>query len=558
MSEEQFKQINKRWSALKQERASWLTHWADISNNILPYNGRYLVSDRNKGGKRNNNIYDNTGTRALRVLTAGMMSGMTSPSRPWFLLSVADTDLMKYQPVKLWLNAVSEQISGVLAKSNCYRVLHGMYGELGAFGTSPALIAEDYKNIIHLHPFTAGQYAIATDHKGNVDTLYREFDTTVGNMVGEFGLENCSNPVQIAYKRGKLDDWHTIIHAIEPRADRDTTKKDSINMPFSSVYLERSGGQNKLLRESGYKSFPCVVPRWETVGGDIYGVSPGMDALGDIKQLQMNQYRKSQVIDYQANPPLQLPVAFKNREAQLFPGGFSYYDETTAAQGIRTAFEVKLDLNSVLVDIQDVRTRINSAFYSDLFLMISQQAADGRMTATEVAARNQEKLLMLGPAYDRLSNELLDPLVETVFERLLMANMLPEPPEELQGHGLNIEYVSMLAQAQQAVAINSIDRFVSSLGAVAQINPNVLDKFDADQWADIASEKIGVPPELIRASNKVVMIRQERAAAQQQAEKQQQMQEASQVLKNVGQTSTQPGTAAGDVLAALKGKQQNG
>ena len=552
MSTDQLKLLNSRWAALKKERSSWLAHWSDVSLNLLPVNGRYFTSDRNRGFKRHNTIYDSTGTKALRVLAAGMMSGMTSPSRPWFKLSVTDTDLMTSQPVKVWLQAVTDQVGDVMAKSNVYRVLHSMYEELGAFGTASALIAEDYDNIIHLHPFTVGEYAITTDWKGKVVTLYREFDKTVGEIVGEFGLNNCSSHVKSAYQRGNLEQWITIIHAIEPRADRDATKKDAVNMPWKSVYFERNAGTDKVLRESGYKTFPCVSPRWQTVGGDIYGISPGMEALGDIKQLQAEQFRKSQAIDYQANPPVQVPSSMKNREVELFPGGVSYYDASSGTQGIKTAYEVNLNLQTLLLDIQDVRTRINGAFYSDLFMMISQ--LDNRMTATEVAARNEEKMLMLGPVVERLNNELLDPLVETVFERLLTAGLLPPPPEELQGHDLNIEYVSMLSQAQKAVSTNSIDRFVGSLGQIATIRPDVLDNFDPDHWAEIYSDKLGIDPQLIIPGKEVALIREQRAQAQQQAQKQEAMTQASQAAKNLGQTSTEPGTAAGDLLNKLQGK----
>lgn len=553
MEDTQVKQLNRRWSALKQERASWYSHWSDVSRYLLPVNGRYFVSDRNKGLKRHNAIYDSTGTKALRILAAGMMSGMTSPSRPWFKLSIPDRDLMQYKPVKLWLNGVTEQIQAVYARSNVYRVLHSIYEELGAFGTASALIAEDYRNVIHLHSFTIGEYAIATDWKGDVVTLYREFDKTVGEIVTEFGLDNCSLPVKTMYQRGALDEWITLIHAIEPRSDRDLAKPDSKNMPWKSIYFEQSVSDGSVLRESGYKSFPCVAPRWATVGGDIYGVSPGMEALGDIKQLQAQQFRKSQAIDYLVNPPLQVPTGMKNREIELFPGGISYYDAASGTQGIKSAFEVNLNLQHLLLDNQDVRGRINSAFYSDIFMMISQQ--DQRMTATEVIERKEEKMLMLGPVIERLMNELLDPLVETTFERLLTAGLLPPPPQELQGHDLNVEYVSMLAQAQQAMSINGIDRFVASLGQIAMIKPDVLDKFDSDHWADVYSDKMSIDPELIVGGDQVALVRQQKAKQLQQMQQAAQLQQGSEILKNVGQTPTGPGTAAGDVLAAIKGKQ---
>ena len=553
MSEEtQIQLLNRRWSALKQERSSWYDHWSDVSRHLLPVNGRFFISDRNKGLKRHNAIYDSTGKRALRILAAGMMSGMTSPSRPWFRLAIPDRDLMRYQPVKQWLAGVTVQIQDVFSRSNAYRCLHSMYEELGAFGTASALIAEDYNSVIHLHPFTIGEYALATNWKGEVVTLYREFDKTVGEIVKEFGLDSCSNVVKTSYQRGAVDEWVTLIHAIEPRADRDLSKQDAKNMPWKSIYYERSAVDGKVLRESGFKSFPCVAPRWATVGGDIYGISPGMEALGDIKQLQLNQLRKAQVIDRNGNPPLQVPSSLKNREIELFPGGITYYDAATGTQGVKNLFEEQLPIRDVLEDIGDIRNRIDGAFYSDIFMMISQQ--DQRMTATEVLERKQEKMLMLGPVIERLSNELLDPLVETTFERLLISDRLPPPPEELQGHDLNVEYVSVLAQAQQAVAVNGIDRFVLSLGQVAAIKPDVLDKFDQDHWADQYGESLGIDPELIIGGEQLALVRKQHAQQLQQAQQAAQLQQGSEILKNVGQTSTEPGTAAGDVLTALRGK----
>jgi hypothetical protein len=549
MSQTELDKLNQRWQVLKNERSSWWQHWSELSRYLLPRNGRYFVNDRDKGWQRNNALYDSTASRALRVLAAGMMSGMTSPSRPWFKLAVSDPELMAQQNVKIWLNKVTEQVQDVLARSNAYRVLHMLYEELGAFGTGAALMADDYQNILHLHPFTIGEYAIATDWKGDVVTLYREFDKTAAEIVAEFGYENCSTTVQNLVKNQQQDSWVTLRHAIEPRSERLSSKRDAANMPFRSVYWE-TGNATKVIRESGFQTFPCLVPRWATQGGDIYDNSPGMEALGDVKQLQAQQFRKSQAIDYQANPPLQLPSSMKNRENQLFPGGISYYDAATASQGVKTAFEVNLNLQYLLEDIQDVRGRINSAFYADLFMMISEQ--NQSMTATEVAERHEEKMLMLGPVVERLNNELLDPLLENTFTRLLQGGLLPVPPPELQGHNLNIEYVSLLAQAQKAVALNGIDRFVLNLGHIASIKPEVLDKFDADHWADLYSDKLSIDPELVIAGQQLALIRQQRNQQAQAAQQQTALQQGSETLKNLGQTPTQSGSVAGDALAMLQ------
>ena len=503
-----------RWGHLRSERATWWSHWQEVTTYLLPRNGRYFQQDRNKGHRRHNSIYDNTGTRALRTLGAGMMAGATSPARPWFRLGTADPELNSYAPVKLWLADVTERMQLVFQKSNTYRTLHGIYEELGAFGTAGSIILPDSKNAIHHYPVTIGEYAIATDYQGRVNTLYREFQKTVGEVVREFGYNKCSTSVKNLYDRGSLDSWITLVHAIEPRDDRDRDykKKDNMNMPYKSCYFETGSDGDQVLRESGFKEFPAVIPRWGVAGGDIYGNSPGMESLGDIKQLQHEQLRKAQGIDYQTKPPLQVPSYMKNRDVDSLPGGVTFID---GAQGkIETAFNVNLNLQHLLMDIQDVRSRINGSFYADLFLMLAN-ATDTRMTATEVAERHEEKLLMLGPVLERLHNELLDPLIDITFDRMVEAGLVPPAPEELQGMELNVEFVSMLAQAQRAIGTNSIDRYVNNMGMVAQMKPDVLDKFDSDAWADGYADMLGVDPKLVVGGERVARIRQERAQAQQ-------------------------------------------
>jgi hypothetical protein len=430
--------------------------------------------------------------------------------------------------------------------------LHSMYEELGAFGTASSIIMPDYQNVIHMYPLTTGEFCLAQNWKGEVVTLYREFQKTVGEMVTEFGRDKCSTNVQNLWDRGSLDQWITIVHAIEPRADRDSTKRDSLNMPWKSVYFELNGAKDKFLSESGFKNFPAIAARWATSGGDIYGNSPGMDALGDIKQLQHEQMRKAQGIDYMTKPPLQVPASMKGRDVDTLPGGISFVDQAGPAGGIRTAFDTRLDLNHLLGDIQDVRERIRGAFSADLFLMLAN-STNNAMTATEVAERHEEKMLMLGPVVERLHSEMLDPLIETTFEHMLAAGIVPPPPPELHGMDLNVTYVSMLAQAQRAIATNGIDRFVGNLGQVASFKPDVLDKFDSDTWADKYSDMLGVDPEFIIPSDKVALIRNARAKAQAQAQQAAQAEQVASAAQKLGTVQTPSGNAGNDVMQAFSG-----
>jgi hypothetical protein len=221
-------------------------------------------------------------------------------------------------------------------------------------------------------------------------------------------------------------------------------------------------------------------------------------------------------------------------------------------------FNVELNLGELLEDIQDVRGRIQKSFFSDIFLMLAN-STNPQMTATEVAERQEEKMLMMGPVLERLNNELLFPLVELTFTHMMEMNALPPAPPEMAGMDLNVEFISMLAQAQRAIGTNSVDRFVGSLGTVAQFKPEVLDKFDSDAWADAYSDMLGVDPKLVLANDQVAMIRNARAKAQAAQAKIAAAEQASGAAKNFAQAgaAAQPagGGAGTDVLNMFSGYQ---
>lgn len=553
-------QYKRRKQALWNERSSWIEDYKDISKNLLPRSGRYFESDRNKGGRRNQNIIDSTGTEALDILGAGLMAGMTSPARPWFRLGIPDEDLMQFDPVKQWLFKCSKIMREIFARSNAYRSLHGLYEELGGFGTAASFVRPDFRDVIRLYPLTAGEYAISTDARNEVSTVYREIPMTIAQVVEEFGLDNVSLTIKNQFERNNLDQWVTVIHAVEPRLDRDREygKRDGKNKAFKSCYFELSGDPTKPLSESGFDEFPVLTPRWAVRGGDIYGHGPGFRALGDVIQLQHEQMRKGTAIDYQTMPPLQVPSSMKGRENDFLPGGTTYIDMANPNNAIRTAFEVQLNLQHLLLDMEDVRTRIRKAFYSDLFLMLANDTRSG-ITATEVAERHEEKLLMLGPVLERLHNEMLSPLIDLTFTNMVKSGIMPTPPKELEGMDLKVEFVSTLAQAQRAVGLASVDRLLMTVGQLAQAkgDPSVWDKVDTDQVIDGYGDMLGIDPQFIVADDKVAFIRKERMqqqAAQQAAAQAPAMAQTANTLAN---TDTSGNNALTDIMRQFSGYSSN-
>lgn len=542
-----------RWFSMVIERSSWISNWQELAHFMLPRSGRFddtsAASAPNRGDKKHTHIYDSTATRSLNILTAGLLSGASSPARPWFRLKTPYTDLNNREPVKRWLFAVEERMREVFNSSNTYRAFRQVYQELSAFGTASNITLQNFNTVLHNHPQTIGEYAIGTDSDGKVDTLYRKFDLNVGQLVGRFGYERCSNRVRTLYDRGNLTPWIPVLHAIEPRRERNPLKLDNRNMPFSSCYYEFGGEEQDYLRESGFRTFPAQCPRWETRGADIYGSSPGMLVLGDTKQLQHQQLRKSQAIDFQTLPPLAAPPSAQSLGLNLTPGAVNYVDVGTS--GVKSLFEVNLDLGALREDILDVRGRIERGFFVDLFLLILGDTRATPATATEIAERHEEKLLMLGPVLESLHDEFLGAYIELAFSYLLEANLVPPPPQELEGVPLSIKFVSLLAQAQNLVGLGSVERLIGSVVNTSAVKPDLLDKLDLDRAVEIYADMLGVDPTLIVSGDQVALIRQQRAQQQQVAQAAAMAQQGAAIAKDLGTAGEDGRDAAAEAAAQL-------
>lgn len=514
--------FERRKSGLVNERQSFIAHWRELSDWVSPRRGRFLTSDRNKGDKRNQRIINSAATMALRTLSSGMMAGITSPARPWFRLATPDSDMMEFAPVKLWLARVEEIMREIFNQSNVYQTLPNLYRELGLFGTGCVSVVGDFEDVIRVYPHTVGSYMIANNDRLEADTLYRDFEMTVGQIVGKFVYDGnprgpahwdrASPAVKNLYDRGTVDEWVPVVHAIEPNDDRDLRLKDAKNKPFRSVYYETGNNDARLLRQSGFDEFPAMAPRWDVTGEDVYGTDcPGMTALGDVKALQVEMKRKAQAIDKMANPVLGGPASLRNVPISSLPGGGNFYSaEGEGRHKLEPVYEVDPRVQELMMDIQETQQRIDKAFYADLFLAMSLDRRNDRPTAREVDEVHEEKLLMLGPVLERLHGELLNPLIDLTFAQMVKADILPPAPEELQDQPLKVEYISILAQAQRAVGTASIERLGGFIGGLAAFNPDVADKFDMDQAVDDYGEMTGVSPKLIRADDKVLEIREGR------------------------------------------------
>jgi hypothetical protein len=430
------KRIHERYQRLVNERSPWVSIWKQQADYILPRRFRDTAILRNKPAQ-NDKLINNTPTQAARTLASGLMSGLTSPARPWFRLAIpgggrrngnVSTD------VKLWLNAVESVLREVLIRSNVYNALAHAYGDLGTYCTAAMIIEEDAQEVVRAYTLPLGSFVLTTSARGQVNGIIRAVPMTVSQVVEKFGVENCSTRVRDMLQRGQFDENVEVIHAIEPNESYIPDSPVQEHMRFRSCWYEalENVSDDHFLGEGGFHEFPVMAPRWAVTGTDTYGTGPGFDALGDAKALQLLEKRKAMVVDRITNPPMVAPTALKAGRVSLLPGDVTYLDRVSGSQGFEPAFNISPQA-IVAIDgvIRSHEERINRAFYADLWLSMTMDERNQRATAREVAERHEEKLIALGPTLERLHDELLDKLIERVFGICMRRGLIPPPPQEL-------------------------------------------------------------------------------------------------------------------------------
>lgn len=538
-------------------------HWTELADYILPRRVRWFTADKDKGDKRNQKIINSTAKFSARTLASGLHAGLTSPARPWMKLTTPDPSLAKFAPVKEWLHEVTTRMLTVFAQTNLYNAFPVTYGDLGTFGTAAQGMLPDSKDLFRCFNYALGTWAVGVNNRGVVDTFVREYELSVRNVVKEFGLiegtndidwSKISNGVKDAWNRGDYTTTVQLTWVVCPNEDADPRKLGAKYFPYASYHFESGANEpgKTFLRESGYRSFPIQVPRWDVTDGDSYGTDcPGMTSLGDIKQLQIMERRKGQAIAKMVDPPLTGPSALRTQKTSLLSGDITYVDVREGQQGLKSIHDVNLKIGELAVDIGNVEYRIQRSYYEDLFLMLARSDA-GRgaqpPTAREVEERHEEKLIALGPVLERTNDELLDPIVDRCYEMMDRAGLIPPAPKQLEGVDLKVEYISILAQAQKLVGVVGLDRFMGSTLNIAALIPNVLHKIDSNEVVDEYAESLGINPRLVRSNDAANESAQAVAQQQQALSDAQAAKDTAAAVKSAGDTSMEGDTALNRVV----------
>jgi len=514
----------------KRERTEWFSEWQTISDYLLP--GRGVFTDLSKPSKRklsSSRIINNTGGEALKVLASGLYSWLTSPSKPWFALEWTEAQINKVKPAQVWLKQCEGLLRTGLQISNFYAVAFNFYKELGGFASSCMYVGEDSAAPapFRFRTLTVGEYAFMTDANQLPTMMFRPIYMSPAQIVRKF-----PNPPKemVAMVEDNAVEAQVINRTVIETVFRHKFMDKQVAQLYylvggatdgSDPYAaSNSNNFQEPLGLKGFYEFPYLFSRWDMIGSDIYGVGPGSEALPDIKRLQEIEKASLMATHKMLDPPLNVPSRMRGKVKSL-PGARNYY--ANPQEVIQPLYNVNFDKRGAIMDIERIEQRIKQVFYNDLFLTASRDPNATPYKATEVVIRDQEKMLRIGPAIERLQYEFLNPLLSRCFNIMLRKGLFPEMPPEVQelATTIKINIISPLAIAQRAVSLQSINQFIAFTGSIAQYAPEAIDRVDADEAVKEYAYITGVPPKMVRDDKEVNTLRQQRAEAQQQEQNEQ-------------------------------------
>ena len=551
-------QLDRRVSDLLRERQIWETRWKDIRDNILPTHG-WFDGDIKDGKRRMNTLANDTPTWSVSVMAAGMQSGLTSPNNQWFRLAPEDPELGESNKVLDYLSKCEEIMQSYMSKSGIYDAFYSAYEELGAFGIGGFLLLEDTKRGFLPVPLTIGEYAIGVDAQRAPCEFYRKLQMTPAQMVEQFGKDKVS-PETLADFNNNHNNVRYVHHLIARNDGRIDGNKGLKGKAYLSWYWEDGADRGEeFLSIGGYEEFPAIISRWTVTGPNVYGFGLGEMALGDAAQLQKIELDKLTALQLSLRPPLSAPASMRGR-ISLLPAAQNWYDSTTGDQGIKPILQVTPNLQDTAYEIARIEERIKRAFYVNMFLsLLTDPNREQRdRTATEINELHNEKLLMIGPVLQRLDREMLRPCIDRAFAILERQGLLPEPPQEIIGREIRVEYLSPLILAQRMAAIGAVDRYMGFLSNMSAVDPQILDNIDMDKTAVRYASDLGVPAELMREEEAIAQIRQGRAQRQQEMQQREQAMAEAQVVPGAAKALSEAEPTPNNLLGQIAGAMAEG
>jgi hypothetical protein len=499
-----------------------------------------FVGERTDGEKRTQKVFDSRPQIALDRFAAVMDSMLTPRAQKWHNLRTTDEELNRDFEVQDWFYKANNILYAARysPKANFAGQNYERWVSTGAFGTGSLFIDFDPKVGLRYRCLNLKDTFLLENHQGAIDTVYRCFKYTARQAAQRWGEKMLPERVLKALESPqRQNEKFDFLHVVMPRGDLDPGRADARGKPFASYYISVAD-KMMVAPEGGFTSFPYSISRYVTAPEEVYGRSPAMMALPDIKMLNEMAKTDIRAVHKLIDPPILLHddgiLGGGATTINMRPGGLNVGGVNRNGQAMLQPFGTGARVDIAEGKMDQRRAAIDDAFLVTLFQILVETP---RMTATEALIRAQEKGMLLTPTMGRQQSEALGPLIERELDLLMFHRMLPPMPDILKEAGgeYEIVYDSPMSRMQRAEELVGVQRTMELLSPFAQIDPTVLDIFDRDELARLTAEVSGVPTPVLRSPDTIKKLREDRAAQEQQMMEMQAAQPLAAAMKDAAQ-----------------------
>lgn len=507
----------RRQDRLAQMRAPWENMWQEIDERFPDGAGGFVKTT--PGQVRGARNYDSTHITAVeRFAAAGV--AITTPEeadyiRPKFL----DENLMRNRRVRLWCEYAGRRLYAIrhAIHTGFGTAAHEDWDQLGRYGTSPMWQeAVEGRGMIYraLH---LSEVWIDVDFAGLVDTVHRKFTRTARQLEQQFGRDLLTpKMVEALAQPNKADTEFEIMHIVAPNTSWDEDAFDHRRFPISSRYLALD--EKLYVRRAGYHTMPISVSRHMTSAGEIYGRSPAIKVMPNIQGVNAMKLTTLRAGHKAVDPALLFynddgVTKLVTRPGGLNPGLVGEDGRPMVARmpGGENGIPFAVDM------IQDERQTIKTAFLEEFYKILTDP--NSRMTTTEVLEVMAKQGVLVRPYASRYATEKQHPMTQRDLDLALRANQIAPLPPEVQEAGAwpVIDYENPLAAMARAESTSKTLRFMQALPILAEIEPKVRHRVNADAIAVGMAEEMGVKTSYIRSDEEVAALIEQDEAQQEAA-----------------------------------------
>lgn len=392
------------------QREPWLKRWEDARRYTLPSSSDDIAT-----------LFDATASDAADNLAACMYSLLTPPESLWI-------NLVQESPESPNAEVATSMLRAHLNDSNFYTTIHQCYMDLVIYGTACLFMAEAPLGAASAFEFTAIPIT-------NLAILPNAVFHTTSLSAQEI--------------LSRYPDW------VAPRDIRDKIKQNPetrLNLVQSLVgqeftaWLDVGGDiENNIVATGTFETNPYLIFRWALSSGELYGYSPVLRALPDIKTANkvVELVLKNATIAVSGIWQADDDGVINLGNINLTPGAI--IPKAVGSSGLTPLSSgANFDVSQII--LKDLRDRIRHTLLADRLGLLS----DKEMTATEILARNTDMLRVLGATYGRLLHEFIRPMCDRGLQILARRGII----EKISLHGdAELKYIAPIAQM---VAENTI------------------------------------------------------------------------------------------------------